>query len=84
MYYLMNKDIPVLLFDFEDKYIKVLNNWFLPYMLKDYVIDSNFSEENKAKRTMECIDVFKDFFCSRLLNLSRSGAKEFLNVANLP
>lgn len=37
---LMNKDIPVLWFDTEDKLVQVLNNDMLPYQLKDFIKSS--------------------------------------------
>ena len=83
---LMNKDIPVLSFYYkEDKSIlfdiTVLNNDFLPYELKDYVINSSDCD------TEEMIyqnAVLSDYLSSRTLNLSRDNAKAILNVAVLP
>ena len=81
MYTLMNGDIPVLNFDFEDMYIELLNNDFLPYELKDYIKTTDYHNIKKSMRDIECV---KDFFVSRTLNLARDHAKEILNCAALP
>ena len=78
---LMNGDIAVLLFNLEDMYIKVLNETYLPYELKDYIVDTDISNIRKAIVDIEAV---KDFFSSRALNLSRENAKVILNVASLP
>lgn len=78
---LMNGDIPVLLFNLEELYIKVLNNSYLPYELKDYITDTDYSDIKKA---MAHIETVKDYFSSRALNLSRENAKVILNVTALP
>lgn len=76
----MNKDIPVLEFEI-DSYMKVLNNDFLPYELKDYVKDTS---PDNLKKALADFDVLKDYFASRTLSLSRDNAKVILNVATLP
>ena len=45
---LMNGDIPVLEFEL-DAYMKVLNNDFLPYELKDFVQDTDVNNFKKRK-----------------------------------
>ena len=85
-YLLMNKDVPVLLFNLEetDNYVVVLNNTMLPFMLRDYIKTSSIESLATINKMTTDISAVKDFLCSRLLNLSRSGAKTILNVANLP
>lgn len=79
----MNADKIVLKFDLEEMYLEVINNKFLPFELKDYI---KTTEPTFAgiKKTAKDIEVLKDFFVSRTLNLSRENAKIILNVAALP
>lgn len=78
---LMNTDIPVLIFDLDEYELTVLNNDFLPYECKDYIIDTNKCDLKTANKMMT---VFRDYLASRTLNLSRDNAKTILNVAALP
>ena len=77
---LMNGDRPVLQFHIDDFFIKVLDNDFLPYPLKDYVKDSGI----EIRKTMSDISALKDYLCSRTLNLSRENAKAILHSLSLP
>ena len=78
---LMNGDIPVLEFDLEDMYLKVLNNQFLPYVLKDYIQTTDI---HNFKKSIKDIEVLRDYLSNRMLNLSRDNAKVILNVLALP
>ena len=80
-YILMNTDKPVLKFDNEFTYIEVIDNQFLPFMLKDYIQTTSMKDFNKALKDINC---FRDFLAARTLNLSRENAKTILNVAALP
>lgn len=80
--YLMNSDRIVLEFSFEDMYINVVDNKFLPYSLKDYVKTS--SMDNGLKKSLKDIELLKEFLTSRIILLSRENVKAILNVANLP
>lgn len=79
--FLMNGDKQVLEFSLEDMYLKVLDNNFLPYELKDFVKTSNPTD---IKKMMKDLEIFKDFLSSRVLLLSRENAKVILNVTSLP
>lgn len=79
----MNGDRLVLRFDFEDTYIEVVNNEFLPFELRDYVKTTTSTIEG-VKKTLSDIETLKDFLVSRTLNLSRQNAKNILNIAALP
>lgn len=78
---LMNKDIPVLKFDFDDYYIEVLNNKYLPFMLKDYV---KTTTPYDYKKTFKDIELIKDFLIARTINISRTNAKQILISSNMP
>lgn len=81
-YILMNTDTPVLMFDDEFAFMKVLDNQFLPYALKDHITSSDTAGSLRiAIRDITCL---KDFLSARTLNLSRENAKVILNVAALP
>ncbi len=72
----MNGDNPVLWFDNEDKTITVLNNHFLPYILKD-----NIKDTDKCKTIAEGVknyDYLRTFLSDRVLVLSRDNAKAIL------
>ena len=84
LYKMMHGDDEVLRFDLTEQYIEVMNNQKLPYMLKDYVKTSELTSRRDFIENSKYIDCIRDFLSSRLLNLSRSGAKTILNVANLP
>jgi len=76
---LMNGDTKVLQFSLDDVTLKVLNNDFLPYQLKDWLIDTDFSTAESRKCSMHQFDIFKDFLLGRLLSFSRENAKAILN-----
>lgn len=80
-YELMNGETKVLTFDFDDMYIHVDNNDFLPYSLKDSIKDSNLSDKESAKRSLKDIERIKDFLTSRILSFSRENAKAILKSA---
>lgn len=81
-YHLMNGDREVLLFDLDERYLKVIDNTFLPYPLKDYIEDTDITGYSaKAARDIESL---RDFFAGRTLNLSRDNAKTILGVSSLP
>ena len=84
VYMLMNGDRPVLTFDFDDMYIHVENNIYLPYMLKDFIRDTSLSTRDDIKKSMRDISCVKDFLSGRVLSLSRENAKAILNSSNLP
>ena len=79
----MNGDRLVLKFDFEDAYIEVIDNEFLPFELRDYIKTTTSTREGVRKNVSD-IEELKDFLISRTLNLSRENAKTILNVAALP
>ena len=83
LYNLMNSNKIVAKFDFDDVYIEVIDNKFLPYELKDHIKTTEFTIDG-IKKTAKDINVIRDFLASRTLNLSRSNAKTILNVASLP
>lgn len=78
---LMNKDIPVLKFDLDDFYVEVLNNQFLPIMLKDFV---ETTSTLNYKKTFTDISLIKDFLISRTINISRTNAKQILVSSAMP
>lgn len=80
-YTLMNTDRPVLVFDEKFSYIKVLDNGFLPYSLKDY-IKSTKEAENTEVATKHII-ILRDYLVSRTISLSRKYAKTILGIAGL-
>ena len=73
---LMNKDIPVLWFDTEDKLVQVLNNDMLPYQLKDFIKSSE--ELTTLSQMINNYDALRHFFADRVLTLSRQNAKQIL------
>lgn len=81
---LKNGDRDVLQFSIEDCYLKVINNQFLPYELKDYVKTTDFSSPDKIKESLKYIEVLKDFLASRTLTLTRDNAKAILRSVGLP
>ncbi|KSV58744.1 hypothetical protein [Acetivibrio ethanolgignens] len=76
---LLNGDEAVLQFSLDDVTLKVINNDFLPYQLKDWLKDTDFSTSESIKRSVHQFDVFKDFLLSRLLLFTRDNAKAILN-----
>lgn len=80
MYSLMNKDTETLRFDLDRHQIEVIDNARLPFALRDYVRTTS----DDIDMTISSMDCIRDFLQSRLLSLSRSGAKAILNVADLP
>lgn len=76
---LMNGVRAVLQFSLDDITLQVLDNDFLPYQLKDWLQDTDFSTIENMKRSVYQFDVFKDFLLSRLLSFSRENAKAILN-----
>ena len=78
---LMNGDIPVLLFNLEEMYIKILNHIYLPYSLKDFIVDTDISNMEKTRIDLETV---KDFLASRTLHPLREHANAILNAATLP
>ena len=79
--YLMNGDKKVLWFDNDYTTIKVLDNDFLPYSLKDYVKDSY---SLSFKQAVFNIDILKDFFLNRILLMNRENTKAILLSAGMP
>ena len=79
--YLMNGDKKVLWFDSDYTTIKVLDNVFLPYSLKDYVKDSY---SLSFKQAVFNIDILKDFFLNRILLMNRENAIAILLSAGMP
>lgn len=82
--YLMHGDKPVLQFQLDDMYLKVIDNDFLPYALRDYIKDSDFSSKESIVRLSEHIASLKDYLCSRTLSLSRENVKAILHSVALP
>lgn len=78
---LMNGDIAVLEFSLLDMYLRVIDNKYLPFELKDFIETTNPSNYTKSVRDFE---VFRDFLASRVILLSREHAKTILNVTQLP
>lgn len=78
---IMNKDIPVIKFDFDDFYIEVLNNKYLPFMLKDFV---KITTPYNYKKTFKDIELIKDFLRARTINISRTNDKQILISSNMP
>lgn len=76
---LMNEDRAVLQFSLDDITLQVLDNEFLPYQLKDWLKDTDFSTVEGMKRSVYQFDVFKDFLLGRLLSFSRENVKAILN-----
>ena len=69
LYELMNRDVPVLTFDFDDMYIHVEDNELLPYALRDYIKDTDYSDRDGAKRSARDINRLKEYISSRILLL---------------
>lgn len=82
--FLLNGDRRVLYYNFDDSYIEVLDNAYLPYALKDYVQTTDFSTPDKIRQSMRHIEVLRDYLASRTLNLSRANAKAILNTLAFP
>ena len=83
--YLMNGDKAVLFYDLEDMIIKVIDNEYLPYPLKDYIKSTDLTNGIKGMlMNSRYIDALKDFLSNRVLNISRSNAKAILNSAEFP
>ena len=81
LYSLYYKDNEALRFDFDESYIEVVNNQYLPYSLRDYIKTSG---QKDFKGSLHDIEVLRDYLATRTLNLSRENAKTILNVAALP
>lgn len=81
LYSLFNKNHETLRFDFDDAYIQVIDNKYLPFALKDYIKTTG---EKDMKGSLKDISTVRDYLASRTLNLSRENAKAILNVAALP
>ena len=81
LYSLFNKNHETLRFDFDESYIQVIDNKYLPYAVKDYIKTTG---EKDFKGSLHDITVLRDYLASRTLNLSRENAKTILNVAALP
>lgn len=81
---LMNEDREVLKFDFEDMYMEVLNNQYLPFALKDYLATSDYSTKESIKNSSHQLYVLKDYLANRTLSLSKENAKQILNALALP
>lgn len=80
--FLMNKDIPVLFFDNEDKIIKILNNEMLPYQLIDNIKDSSYI--TTLSEGIKNYDKLRFFFSDRVLSSSRDNGKQILQSINSP
>lgn len=81
-YILMNTNRPILSFDDEYSYLNVIDNDFLPYSIKDYVISTDRADS--IRTAIKHLSALKDFLIARTLNLSREHAKVILNIAALP
>ena len=80
----MNGNREVLQFSLDDMFIKVLDNDFLPYSLKDYLKNTDLTSPETIKRTFNHISSLKDYLCSRTLNISRDNAKAILHTNAFP
>ena len=80
---LMNGDRPVLYFDLDERVMKVLDNQFLPFRLKDYIVSTDTSSIWAYRESVRGIDDLRDFLACRTLNLSRENAKAILHSAKL-
>ncbi|MDD7403624.1 MAG: hypothetical protein SO170_09040 [Butyribacter sp.] len=81
---LYNADRPVLVFDFEDMYLEVLDDTFLPFALRSRISTSNFTSRQTVQKSLRDIDAIKDFLSGRVLSFSRRNAKTILDVAMFP
>ena len=81
LYYLMNGDDKVLEFDLDELYIHVERNDLLPFSLKDFIADTNFSDKESSKKSLICIEKIKEFIMSRILLFSRENATSILRSA---
>lgn len=82
--YLMNDNLPVLIYDLDDQYMAVLNNEMLPYGLRDYVQTTSFSSAADIKKSLRDLTALRDFFSGRVLAIGRSNAKAILGSSALP
>lgn len=83
--YLMNGNKAVLYYNLDDMVIKVLDNVFLPYSLKDYIQSTDLTLGITGMiKNSKYIETLKDFLSNRVLNISKSNAKAILNSAELP
>ena len=67
MYYLMNKDTPMLGYDFDDQYIVVIDNDMLPYNLKDNIKTTEYISKEPAKKAGADINTLCYFLTDRVL-----------------
>ncbi len=74
--FLMNGDRPVLWFDNEDKTVKVLDNHYLPFILKDNIKDTDACKT--ISEGVKNYDLLRTFLSDRVLVLSRENAKAIL------
>lgn len=81
---LMNGNRPVLQYQIDDLFIKVIDNDYLPYALKDYVKNCDFTSKSTIRDTVNYINVLKDFLCSRILSMSRENVKSILHSLTIP
>ena len=81
LYSLYYKNHKAMQFDFEESFIEVIDNKYLPYALKDYIKTTGQKDFSGSIRD---INVLRDYLASRTLNLYRENAKTILNVAALP
>lgn len=84
LYELFNRNTKCLVFDLDDMYMHVVNNYRLPYALMNYITDTDLSSKDSIKRSLHHINVLRDWLANRVLSLSRENAKVILNVTNLP
>lgn len=73
---LMNKNIPVLYFDMEDKTVEILNNEMLPFCMINHI--KNTSKIKTLSEGINNYDEIRHFFAGRTLSLSRDNAKQIL------
>ena len=84
LHYLMNNNIPVLVYDMEEQWMAVMDNEMLPYELKDYVRTTNLDSPDGIKKAMKDMYELKYFFSGRILSAGRSNAKAILGSCALP
>lgn len=84
MYYLMNKDTPVLGYDLDDRYIVVMDNNMLPYNLKDHIKTTEYISKETAKKAEADINTLRYFLADRILPVGRPNINAILGSSQLP
>lgn len=83
---LMHKDTPVLKFNFETNEYKVLNEKFMPYRLRDRILEVN-QDTDSIQKQISIIDNNRNniinYFSLRVMSFSRSNAKKLYHAYNL-